>query len=319
MPVVTASGALLEQILDDTYDTWHEGLSRIAYGKRNAAQMRTQWGAERLHRVALVDEAGRLLASAKRYRVDAWLRGKPVRVCGIGAVFTQPSLRGRGHATALIEEIVREEAASGADVAVLFSEIGTAFYERAGFTPVILDEVTVRVDVKEGGSPAMLVRSGTEADLPAIAAMHEKRIADVPFALRRDASFIQFGLVRKRLLAGLGEPGKRHVEFFVAEEGASAVAYVILSINEFGWTLDEAGDRDPAAARLGAMFQVFVAREPSLEKPLIRAWWPAAFPVPPQLSLARRQDAREVMMLRALSGVALPSGPDVFYWRGDVF
>ena len=51
-------------------------------------------------------------------------------------------------------------------------------------------------------------------------------------------------------------------EFFVAEEGASAVAYVVLNVNANGWTLEEAGDRDPAGARLGAMLQVLLAREP---------------------------------------------------------
>ena len=61
----------------------------------------------------------------------------------------------------------------------------------------------------------------------------------------------------------LGPTGLRQVEFFVAEEGGSAVAYVILSENANGWTLEEAGDRDPAGARLGAMLQVLVAREPS--------------------------------------------------------
>lgn len=319
MPIVIATDTILDRILDDTYDTWNEGLTRRAYAQRNSAQMRTRWGAERLHRIALTDEQGRVLASAKRYRLDATHGGQPVRVCGIGAVFTPPALRGRGHASALIEQVLREEATGGTEFAALFSEIGTGFYERLGFTPVVLDEVTVHVDVKRGGSPAMLVRAGTDADLPAIAALHEKRVADVPFALRRDASFIQFGIARKRLLAGLGEPGKRQVEFFVAEEGASAVAYLVLSINEHGWTLDEAGDRDPVGARLGAMFQVLVAREPSLQLPLIRAWWPKAFPVPPQLSLRRRQDARDVLMLRSLGSRPVPSGSDVFYWRGDVF
>ena len=44
----------------------------------------------------------------------------------------------------------------------------------------------------------------------------------------------------------------------MAEEGASAVAYVVLSQNQYGWTLEEAGDRDPAGARLGAMLQVLL-------------------------------------------------------------
>jgi hypothetical protein len=112
----------------------------------------------------------------------------------------------------------------------------------------------------------------------------------------------------------------RQIEFFVAEEGASAVAYVVLNVNANGWTLEEAGDRDPAGARLGAMLQVLLAREPSHQLPLIRAWWPRAFPVPPQLQLTDRSVPEDLFMVRALSGGAMPKTPDdVFYWHADHF
>jgi hypothetical protein len=166
----------------------------------------------------------------------------------------------------------------------------------------------------------MLVRAGEERDLEALAVMHAARSAGARFALRRDRSLIAYALAKKRLLAGLGPPGLRQVEFFVAEEGASAAAYVILSENANGWTLDEAGDRDPAGARLGGMLQVLVEREPARPTPLIRAWWPRSFPVPPQLELKDRVDARDLFMIRPLADVAIPTrAADVFYWRGDYF
>ena len=238
---------------------------------------------------------------------------------GLGAAYTPPAQRGRGYAGELIERLIRQARDEGALLAGLFSEIGSPFYERLGFHVVPFDEVTVTV-TRKGGSPAMLVRGGEERDLEAVAAMHAVRAADAPFVLRRDASMIQFALARKRLLAGLGPPGLRQVEFFVAEEGASAVAYAILSENANGWTLEEAGDRDPAGARLGAMLQVLVAREPSRRTPLIRAWWPRSFPVPPQLTLTDRGPARDLFMVRPLVDVAPPAtADDVFYWRSDSF
>ena len=166
----------------------------------------------------------------------------------------------------------------------------------------------------------MLVRSGVERDLPDIAALHAARTAGVRFALRRDAPVIHYALTKKRLLAGLGPPGLRQVEFFVAEEGASAVAYVILSENANGWTLEEAGDRDPAGARIGAMLQVLMAREPAHRTPLIRAWWPRSMPVPPQIQLTDRGPSRDIFMVRPLADVAVPeTADDVFYWRSDYF
>ena len=319
MNVVPARGALLDEILDLTHPLWGEGLSRRAYAQWNAAQMRTPWGRQHLERVALVGGDGALLATAKRYRFDVRLGGRDGWMCGIGALFTPPDRRGRGNGGQLVERLVEDARAAGALVAGLFSEIGTGYYDRLGFAAVPLDEVTVTV-ARQGGSPAMLVRSGEERDLEAVAAMHEVRAAGAPFALRRSAAQVGYALARKRLLAGLSPPGTRQVEFFVAEEGASAVAYVLLSQNAHGWTLQEAGDRDPAGARLGGMLQVLLAREPSHRTPLIRAWWPRTFAVPPQVALVDRSDARDVFMLRPLADVALPTrAEDVFYWRSDHF
>ena len=319
MRLVPAQGQLLEQILDASYPIWNEGLTRQAYGQWNTAQTRTPWGSRNLERVALLDDSGALLSSAKRYRFAARLDQRDVTVLGIGAVFTPPDRRGQGHASALIQQLIDEARTDGSDAALLFSEIGTPFYERLSFKPVPLDEVRIRVRLK-GGSPAMLVRAGHEKDLPALSAMHDVRSAGSRFALRRDVSHIQFMLARKRLLAGLGPVGKRSVEFHVAEEGASAVAYVMLSVDANGWTLVEAGDRDPAGARLGAMLQVLLAREPSVQPPPIRAWWPRQFPEPPQLEIVERHDAMDVMMMRPLSDITTPSSADeVFYWRSDFF
>ena len=319
MHIVAAEGALLDQILDDAFPVWHEGLTRAAYGQWNAAQQRTPWGREHLRRVALVSEGGTLLASAKRYRFDVRLDDREAWMCGIGALLTPAALRGRGYARQLVEKLVQQERQAGAVCAALFSEIGASFYERCGFRPVPMDEVTVVVK-RKAGAPAMLVRAGEERDLPALAAMHEVRTSRVRFALRRSPSVIAYALARTRLLAGLGPAGLRQVEFFVAEEGASAVAYVVLSQNSNGWTLAEAGDRDPAGARLGGMLQALLGREPARAAPLIRAWWPRALPVPPQLELTDRVEARDVFMMRPLADVALPSrAEDVFYWRSDYF
>jgi GNAT superfamily N-acetyltransferase len=319
MRLVDPDGALLDEILDQSHGLWSEGLPPEAYRRWQVAQARTPWARVQASRVALVDGSGRLHASARLYRHRIALHGREGWMCGIGAVLTPPPLRGRGHASALVERIVERARADGASMAALFSEIGTDFYRRLGFVPVPLDEVSVHVRRKDG-APAMLVRAGDERDLPAVAAMHQARAEGVAFALRRDAPVVHHALARRRLLAGLGPAGLRQVEFVVAEEGASAVAYAVLNENANGWTLEEAGDRDPAAARLGGMLQVLLAREPSAAAPLIRAWWPRAFPVPPQVELTDRGDARHVLMLRPLADVPVPAGADdVFYWHADRF
>jgi GNAT superfamily N-acetyltransferase len=322
MQLVTAEPPILEEILDATYPVWHEGLTRDAYARWNAAQLRTPWGADHLRRFALLDDRRRWVASAKRYLWPIRLDGVDAVMCGVGAVFTRPDERGRGYASLLIERLLELSRREGATVAGLFSEIGDRFYERLGFKTVPLDEVDVQVE-RRNGAPAMLVRSGEHRDLRALASMHATRSAGVYFVLRRDPSLIEYALTKKRLLAGLGQGtarAQRQTEFFVAEEGASAAAYVVLTVSPAGWTLEEAGDRDPAGARLGAILQVLLAREPSHAAPLIRAWWPPAMPVPPQLHLENRVPARDIFMLRPIGDVRVPSrAEEVFYWRSDYF
>ena len=319
MKVVVAEGPLLDQIISLTYDIWNEGLTERGYSQWNAAQLRTPWGRAHLQRLALVDDAGRLLATAKRYRYRVRLDGRVGWMSGIGAVFTPPLQRGKGHASQLIEQLLEMERKEGALLAGLFSEIGASYYERFGFRPIPIDEVTVNV-TRRGGAPAMLVRAGDDRDLAAVEAMHQVRSSGARFTLTRDRSMIHYALSKKRLLAGLGPQGLRQIEFVVAEEGVSAVAYAVLHENANGWTLEEAGDRDPAGARLGGLLQVLVAREPSAPAPLIRAWWPASFPVPPQVSLIDRAPAHDLFMVKPLADVPMPeTAEDVFYWHSDYF
>jgi predicted N-acetyltransferase YhbS len=318
---------LLDQVLDETWTIWHDGLTRPSYGAYNDAQIRTRWGARHLARVGLVQDT-ELLASAKRYHVTLAIDGERVPGLGIGAVFTPPTLRGRGHAPALIERLCEDARDEGCRAALLFSEIGSKYYERLGFT--VIPHATSDIAVRAGeGAPAVLVRAGEEADSPHVAAMMARRVEGYRFGLVHDADLVSFSVAKKRLLAGLDTSGRRSVEYFVTEEGHQAVAFVLMQVTRFAkpgeperWSLAAAGDRDPTGARVGAMLQVLVARQPGEPPPIIRAWWPQGM-TPPQLDIARRGLTAEVMMLRVLDPTlrVAPwfSEGDACYWHGDAF
>src|SRR3954452_2817337 len=142
--LVEATGPLLDRILDDTYVIWSDGLSRHAYGRYFAAQLATTWGRAHLRRFALLDGEA-VLASAKVYRFAASLDAESIQVAGIGAVFTSPASRGRGAARELIERLLESASADGADLAMLFSEIGPGYYERLGFEIVPTVDRQLRV------------------------------------------------------------------------------------------------------------------------------------------------------------------------------
>lgn len=321
LQVVPATGAVLEHILDDTHVIWHDGLSREHYGKAWAAQLKTPWGQGHLDRVALVD-GPHVLCSAKRYDLSLRLDGRIRRVLGIGAVFTTPAHRGHGSARELIMRVLDTAVTEGQEFAMLFSEIDPAFYERLDFVPVPLVESVLEVDRKRGGAPAMLVRSGDERDLPAVMEMSAARSAGSRLALERSEDFIRYGITRKRLLSGLAPLGTRNTEFLVVEEGHQAVAYLVSTEENGRWMIEEAGDRDPSGARLGAMLQVMLARHPAECLPEIRCWWPQAL-VPPQVKVASSSPTREVLMVRPLQDRILPLPPlaaaEVVYWHSDYF
>jgi predicted N-acetyltransferase YhbS len=320
--LVDAEGPILDRILDDTYNIWHDGLTRPAYGRFYAAQLATPWGRAHLRRLALV-EGDEVLASAKLYAFDAVLDGRPIKVAGIGAVFTPPASRGRGAARDLMERLLERAAVDGADLALLFSEIGPDYYARLGFEAIATTDQQLRVtESTRYGAPATMVRGGDDRDLADIVSMGRARAEPYRFHLNRDRDLVHFAIARKRLLAGLGPSGVRALHFFIAEEGASAAAYVVISVRGNEWTLEEAGDRDPSGARVGAILQVLIARDPAETRPAIKAWLPAGF-LPPQVTVIGEQPSGEVMMARALTpaaeSVRALRAEDVLYWRGDAF
>jgi predicted N-acetyltransferase YhbS len=318
--LVPATGPYLEQILRESFDIWGDGLGPGQYAAFWEAQLRTSWGRTHLDRVALVENGG-VTSSAKRYDLSARLDGRIRRIIGVGALFTSPARRGRGGAKRLLDLILDRAVAEGYEFALLFSEIDPAFYEDFDFVPVPLVETRLLL-VRHSGAPAMLVRAGDDRDLPAIAEMSATRSAAARFALDRSEDWIKYGVAKRRLLAGLGPAGLREVEFLVAEEGHHAVAYIVTTIERGQWWIEDAGDRDPSGARLGAMLQVMLARTPHLDPPPIRGWLPASFR-PPQVSTVAATPTNDVLMIRPLQDRTLPLPPldaaDVAYCRLDYF
>ena len=319
--VIPAEGLILERIQEATYPLWHQGLSRQAYARFDAAQMKTAWGQRHQRRFALVEGAV-VLASAVQYDLRAVLDQRPVRVCGIGAVFTEGTDRRGGHARMLIERLLEDAARDGAELALLFSEMDPEGCARNGFEAIATTELELGVtESSRRGAPMTLIRGGEERDLRAVVAMGQVRAGAFRFHLDRDVDFVQYAITKRRLLAGLGPAGARQLHFFIAEEGITAAAYVVASVVGSTWSIEECGDRDPSGARVGAILQALIAREPVERRPSIRAWLPQGF-VPPQVTILSAKPSTEVMLMRSLgSTVVRPplTGDDVLYWRTDIF
>jgi hypothetical protein len=318
--VIPAEGALLDRVLATTALHDKADLVAHAYGRCDAALMKTAWGPAHRQRFALVHDA-ELLAGATRYLVAGVLDGRPVQVCAIGDVFTDPAYGSRDDARTLIERLLDDAGQEGAGLALLFADMDPAWCDRNSVERIPTTDLEIRVAQSPNrGAPMTLVRGGEERDLTAIVAMGLVRAAPFRFHLDRGLDFVQYAITRKRLRAGLGTPGARQLHFFIAEEGVTAAAYVVISVAGSTWTIEECGDRDPSGARVGAILQALIAREPVERRPSIRGWLPSGF-VPPQITIALATPSSDVLLVRSLGSVtARPglSGDDVLYWHGDV-
>jgi GNAT superfamily N-acetyltransferase len=311
----TADAPLIERILDGTHTIWSEGLDRSDYGRWQWAQQETPWGRAHLRRAALVEGTG-LVASAKTYDFEADLAGLRVNVLGIGAVYTPPASRGRGYAHRLIAALTEQAEARGVRAALLFSEIGPAFYEPMGFAVVPRDEVAF--EIPAGAPSASEARRGEPRDLAAMAALSVLTRTPATLSLVRTPDFIHFGLLRRGRLAELSAPNRIAVEWWVAEAAGALSAYLIATRRPRGLVLEDCGDVDPGGAGV-AMLVATVVGQPTFHPRIVHGWVPHAFRAWTRPSLWRAATT-DLMMIKALGGlprVAL-EGP-ITYWNLDLF
>ena len=126
MPIRAASPAELEMVYQMGFDTWAEGRSLDAYLAACRAAPKYAGGTWWVD-----EEAGGCLTSSLLAHEIPLPRG--ASAVGLGSIATPPELRGRGHGSRLIAEVIRLREAAGTEVFFLFSDIAPAFYERFGF------------------------------------------------------------------------------------------------------------------------------------------------------------------------------------------
>jgi hypothetical protein len=293
-------------------------LSRRAYGQFHRAIARTAWARSCRHDAVLRDGSA-LLGSATRYDFTVWLDGTRMPACGLGDVMSH---RGADGGRALLDVLLRDASRDGCALAILFPPpVPIASVADLGFVPLPLRDVQLRVEPPpRRGAPMTTIRGGDTRDLAAIAAIGATRAARFRFHLERDADFVQHAITRRRLLAGLGTPDQRRLEFFIAEEGTTAAAYVVISVVGSEWTVEECGDRDASGARVGAILQALLARDPTNGPETIRGWLPPGFQ-PPQVSCVAMPSKGETILIAPLTGdhAARPlTAEDVLFWHSDL-
>jgi len=228
---------------------WGGGLeeARFLAFQRRLAEAPEAHGRYRL--LGWTSEQGALLSAMKAYDLRGSSARKELRVLGIGAVFTPPELRRRGHAAAMLRAAMADARAQGAQAAVLFSDIDVDYYRRLGFRLVESRESIVETSqlprVSGGYRSAM---AGDEEEMSRL--FSAARESETRFSLARDGWAVRFQLRRLRELARARSAGEPEWGL-IAEDGAAMVRFgrETLDVLDAAWLNDRARDRVLGALR----------------------------------------------------------------------
>jgi hypothetical protein len=252
------NGGVLRELTATERDAYFAGVHPIwggglAIDRFVTFQRRLADSGEALERSRLLGlfDGSRMLSAMKAYDLRGTCQGTPLRILGIGAVFTPPPLRRCGHARRMLELALADRKAQGYQAALLFSDIGISYYERLGFRALRSDECSADVGELPRGGLAQPAAPGDEADLARILA--QGRAANGALTLARDGWVIRFQLRRLRELArarGVGEP-EWGVRILLRSGEACAMLRLgrdALDVLDAGWTSDAM--REPLLATL---------------------------------------------------------------------
>ncbi len=154
--------AQIAQHVEQTHSLWGRGTTVEQRGR--LLKERLEYAGNDLFLSGMVDAKGYLVCSMKRYRFELAVR-KQIQGCvGLGAIFTDAGFRKQGFASQLIAKVLEDSRERlGCGFALLYSDIGNAYYENFGFqaTPSLAWKLPL---ASLGDAAALELRVATEVD-----------------------------------------------------------------------------------------------------------------------------------------------------------
>jgi len=123
-------------ILRESKGIWGAGFAADDYFRINNRLAKHPWSKDHFRHLVLLDKVSFLRSSCKVHELSARVKNKSIRIALISELFTLPRERRRGFASTLMEMLVVQLRDEGFDVAVLFSDLPTRFFNRFGFAEI---------------------------------------------------------------------------------------------------------------------------------------------------------------------------------------
>ena len=119
-----------------TYAEWGPPLAPEAFLAREVRLRAHPWCAAGMETWLLQDAGGAVLASCETFHTPSFLDGVAGDSWSVASVYTEAPLRGRGHATELMDRVADALAARPrAQAVALYSDVGERLYARSGYAP----------------------------------------------------------------------------------------------------------------------------------------------------------------------------------------
>ena len=240
--LVHAQAEHVQQIYRESHPLWGAGLSLEDYvGLWNEVSS-TDWAKENVRFFVWLADDGRLLSSLKMYRPQLQLLGEVERTVVLGAIFTPRLMRRKGHAAAAMRAALDVGYAAGAASAMLFSDIGSSYYENFGFEPIPADEHWGALEASLANPPdGWTMRDMVVEDLPLVRQMHGEFGSSRPFAIVRDDDHWEF--VQRRAESFFERLRSSHLRqrWQVATLHGEVAGYLISVEGRGEWNVREVG------------------------------------------------------------------------------
>lgn len=116
-----------------TFAAWGDLLTPDQYLTREERLCAHPWARETMTWWLWRDDDGRVLSSCETYKMCSAVDGVRGETWAVASVYTEPELRRRGHARAMMDALVARARAEGAQASTLFSDVDPAVYAASGY------------------------------------------------------------------------------------------------------------------------------------------------------------------------------------------
>lgn len=208
--------------------------------------------------VRVVEEDGRIVSSVRIFERELYGRERHLRLAGIGNVGTLPEYRGRGLATALLQDALLTMEKRGADISILFTG-SPAFYERVGWLRYPLRGVVFSSPRPSSYEPRYRLRSFTpesKEELDAITQLYEKTYSSTTGPVRRTQDYWTRWVVDWRW---------ETAEVWLATSSGNVIGYIAVEPAEPIWRVLELGFEEEEVLEFFGYFLSYRCRSKGVE------------------------------------------------------